>query len=68
MLKLVLGDCECSHSQFGRRIFSHTFFCALSPLLMKKDDDLLFMEMGDWFPKWKGGRRVSRASTVFPFG
>ena len=25
-------------------------------------------EMGDWFPKWKGGQHVSYASTVFPFG
>ena len=25
-------------------------------------------EVGDWFPKWKGGRCFTCASTVFPFG
>ena len=28
----------------------------------------LLWEVGDWFSKWKAGRRVSYASTVFPFG
>ena len=35
---------------------------------MKEDDDPLFMEVGDWFMKLKGGRRFICASTVFPFG
>ena len=46
MLKLVLGDCERSHSQFYRCKFSHTFFLALPPLFMKKDLDPLSMGSG----------------------
>ena len=66
MLKLI-GE----HKKFQScgRIFSHTFLIALPPLFIKKDDDPLFLwEVGDWFPKWKGGRRFTCASTIFPFG
>ena len=31
------------------------FFVAIPSLFMKEEDGPLFMESGDWFPKWKGG-------------
>ena len=35
---------------------------------MKKDDDPLSWEVGDWFTKWKGGKRFTYASlTLQPF-
>ena len=75
MLKLDKEMESVKKCQSSSRIFfTHIFLSVTSHFYEEGSSSTfygkihLLWEVGDWFPKWKGGRRVSCASTVFSFG
>ena len=75
MLKLDKEMESVKKCQSCSRIFFTYLFLSVTSLFTKEGSSSTFYgkihllwEVGDWIPKWKGGRRVSCASTIFPFG
>ena len=52
------------------QVYNFTYLSVvIASLYMKEDDDPFFLwKVGDWFSKWKGGKRFTYASTVFLYG
>ena len=68
MLKLDKEVESVKMSVLQSCIFHIPFCCRCFPYLLRKMMIHFLWKVSDWFPKWKGGRRFTCASSDFPFG